>query len=504
MNVRTLTLWIPLIPAALGLGSPCFAQDQPAASPTPQELAKRYPKDRDYAKEWHTHTKAKNPAGPAIIDPIDDRWYLMTLVGAQASATLDYGIEHSRKLRSWSRERHPGDEVLEVRLDLCQALMGRYDVTPVLDEVREFIARYKETSLPARYTFLRTPGPVLIPMPTTQPMMFAPMAWMSTCRAAARLNELRALVALRDVDTEEFVESFKDSMTIAELVEHDASDTSMMLAHAIRSLACQTVRHAVVRGTLTLGMRSEIQKLLKKPDEAVWKHGMNGVRLILLDVVHFAFENEEWFRKVMVKTEDDEVMFMILKQQDVTREETLARVDDVLEVLLRAGTADPTRARSCIEEAYEKIAQLDDFRGEGKLFPTYRIFRPNFKRLLRAELRARTNSEGLRTMLAIESFREEQGKLPETLIELVPKHLDSIPKDWYTHAVQELRYKRIDPADDALGRSYLLYSTGLDGVDDTGNEHDDDFDRGASAENGRGFDYIINSTPQWPRAKPNF
>ena len=63
------------------------------------------------------------------------------------------------------------------------------------------------------------------------------------------------------------------------------------------------------------------------------------------------------------------------------------------------------------------------------------------------------------TELAIDEYRLERGHLPESLAELVPRYLPSIPLDPFSG--QPLVYRQ-------RSDGYLLYSVGANGVDDGG------------------------------------
>jgi|GEM_PF-3023421 len=70
----------------------------------------------------------------------------------------------------------------------------------------------------------------------------------------------------------------------------------------------------------------------------------------------------------------------------------------------------------------------------------------------------------VRVYLALERFKAAAGQYPATLEELVPTYLSTLPLDPMVRG--PLGYKRI--AMDSEGREYLLYSVGLDGVDNGG------------------------------------
>lgn len=82
----------------------------------------------------------------------------------------------------------------------------------------------------------------------------------------------------------------------------------------------------------------------------------------------------------------------------------------------------------------------------------------------RVALREASTQASLRlaaTALAVERFRLQHQHLPETLAELTPQFIDSVPSDPFDGA--PLRYRK-------LARGYVLYSVGADGHDDGGRE----------------------------------
>lgn len=74
------------------------------------------------------------------------------------------------------------------------------------------------------------------------------------------------------------------------------------------------------------------------------------------------------------------------------------------------------------------------------------------------------------TACAVERFRLERGRLPETLAALVPEYLDEVPRDYMDG--QPLRYRVDGPA------SFRVWSIGLDFEDDGGEPLSDESNRG--------------------------
>ncbi len=67
--------------------------------------------------------------------------------------------------------------------------------------------------------------------------------------------------------------------------------------------------------------------------------------------------------------------------------------------------------------------------------------------------------DAARTGLAVERYRLAKGRLPETLTDLVPEYLGSVPLDPFDGAA--LRYQ-------PLAKGFVVYSVGRDGWDDGG------------------------------------
>jgi hypothetical protein len=68
------------------------------------------------------------------------------------------------------------------------------------------------------------------------------------------------------------------------------------------------------------------------------------------------------------------------------------------------------------------------------------------------------------TMLAVESFQNDHGKLPESLDELVPKYFEEVPEDPFTGSELEFRRKE---------KGYVIYSVGPDRENNGGLEKAD-------------------------------
>ncbi|MGB2865003.1 MAG: hypothetical protein WBC05_16875, partial [Sedimentisphaerales bacterium] len=86
---------------------------------------------------------------------------------------------------------------------------------------------------------------------------------------------------------------------------------------------------------------------------------------------------------------------------------------------------------------------------------------PALLRIVMIELRYMAGLRAARTGLAVERHRLAAGKLPDSLTELVPAYLESVPKDPYDG--NKIRYKKLEAG-------FVVYSIGEDLSDDGGKE----------------------------------
>ncbi len=138
--------------------------------------------------------------------------------------------------------------------------------------------------------------------------------------------------------------------------------------------------------------------------------------------------------------------------------------------------------------------QLDTFADSlPRGFVVLKLLLPAIDRSIASNDQFLTEVAGVRAMLAVETYRARHGKCPDTLAALVPEILPSLPIDPFSG--KPFGYRVLDnPAADPFNRGYLLYSVGLDGVDDQGTPAKKaNFE--ALRKEGKGADYIINTPP---------
>ena len=87
-------------------------------------------------------------------------------------------------------------------------------------------------------------------------------------------------------------------------------------------------------------------------------------------------------------------------------------------------------------------------------------------RAVRSAATMECERKGMVLMLLVEAYRARHGAAPESLDDLVPEYLEAVPID--PASGKGYGYRLL--ADDPYGRTYLLYSLGVDGEDNGGHE----------------------------------
>ncbi len=119
-----------------------------------------------------------------------------------------------------------------------------------------------------------------------------------------------------------------------------------------------------------------------------------------------------------------------------------------------------------------------------------RMLVPAFSSALAARDQFDALLAGTRTMVAIERFKLREGTYPQSLNQLVPDFLPSLPVDPYATDGRFI-YRPLDPTADEFSRAYILYSVAADQADDNGT-HDPEVDIKAFRRNATAVDFVFN------------
>ncbi|HZW06136.1 MAG TPA: hypothetical protein VFF65_03350 [Phycisphaerales bacterium] len=160
----------------------------------------------------------------------------------------------------------------------------------------------------------------------------------------------------------------------------------------------------------------------------------------------------------------------------------LALIRSTYEELARAATMARPHRRSILDRLNADIDNAP------VRWTRVQLFLPPLHKVLQAKEQIESELSGLEAMAAVERYRADKGVTPPNLAELVPQYLSEVPADAFSDVV---KYRRFE-ARDAMGRDYLVYSAGYDGVDNNGTVGDEWSKALRRGPVGRGLDLPLN------------
>jgi hypothetical protein len=145
------------------------------------------------------------------------------------------------------------------------------------------------------------------------------------------------------------------------------------------------------------------------------------------------------------------------KPTHAERKEALRKIDEEIRKLAQEAKDMKSLAWSMLANPRQAISQR---LGESLVA----VFLPGISAVADADDRAVMQLDLTKLAFALAAFRDERGSYPAELVDLVPKHVAQLPKDFFLAA--DLHYRR-------EGDGYTLYSVGLNGKDDGGKGYED-------------------------------
>lgn len=280
------------------------------------------------------------------------------------------------------------------------------------------------------------------------------MPWLKDVRRSAFLLSLEGLDACVQNDPNRALESVRATLALAQSVDCPVI-ICRLVQIAVRALTCRNIEQLVNRVALTDEQLQTLGQWLQAgADEDGYRQALIGERCFGLQRFGApgSISSDMGEGKILSAIL---VPMKILGLHDRDKLSYLDLMQDYIDALDL-----PLTERLAEFEAVE-----EDFRKGSRVHLLTQLIMPALKRSYQIEIRHVADRRVAHTALAVERYRLAQGKLPQTLNELVPAYLDAVPVDPFDG--QALRYK-------LLAKGYVVYSVGEDEIDDGGAERQKD------------------------------
>lgn len=315
-------------------------------------------------------------------------------------------------------------------------------------------------------------------------------------RNLARALKGRMHLAREAGDWEAYTESFEYMLAIGRLTGEQGVIIQRLVGIAIRALAMGTVSEDLSAGRVApealdglseaferqitmspmeFALRAELMMQL---DAVQWTHTKRG-RVILTEVAKLG--GMSWNPGGLTGNPPKivNVASIVFPRKDTTEAWFRDFTDFHIEL-----------SRMPVAERREVVHPIN-FEDISWREPLQMTITPALGRTLSTDAQDLLYVDGLRTLLAIERYRREEGSVPASLESLVPTYLPEVPSDRYAKKGEPLRYVVLEEQDES-GREYLLYTVGLDGVDDGAVASEKNVYDALSSRNAEGTDFVLN------------
>jgi hypothetical protein len=274
---------------------------------------------------------------------------------------------------------------------------------------------------------------------------------LSELRRAVFLLKLEAILYAENGDSESAIRSVKSCFGIARSLAKEPITISQLVRAACQNVAATTIEYCINRIKFTDEQLVELIECTHNSER--------------ITDISYAFVGERCngisFFKAPGSVDSDIVggipfrpLLALYKAVGMADSDAIIYLD-IMEEYIKIGQL-PIHRRQKAAEAVE--ARL---RSTSKVRVLLYVMMPALARITTIDTRNIAQLLTARTGLAIERYRLAEGRLPDTLADLVPAYLDTVPTDPFDG--NELRYKKLE-----IG--FVVYSIGEDLSDDNGKE----------------------------------
>jgi hypothetical protein len=275
---------------------------------------------------------------------------------------------------------------------------------------------------------------------------------LSQLRQAARLLELRALMKVEAGKPDEAATAIADSFSAARALRNEPMLISQLVRIAVVSISVNTLERVLAKTTLGDQQLTDLTKaIVCQEKQECLRRAMAGERCMGEDL----FLND-FSRYGGPGTRHVGTAGLIWKWSGLKGKDHLTHLK-LMGKLVRAASGSEKEMRDLRKDSQNEVEQV------AKYYFVTKLVVPALPRSLEEQLKAFARLRAARAGIAVERFRMANGRLPDSLDELTPRFLDTVPADPFDD--RPIRYKK-------LAKGFVTYSIGPDQKDHGGKERD--------------------------------
>src|SRR5262245_31051382 len=273
-------------------------------------------------------------------------------------------------------------------------------------------------------------------------------------RAMTRVNGARMALAAAAGDLTEYADALESSFAFARMCEHQPFAIDGLVGIAVEEFNYARLRELMLTHPDERWLDAIDSVIARqRPPVPPW-HLIEGEHRIALDTTAWLFTDPDRVRRGRYSAGLNNLLGTEAEGRLGTYAENRDAVNDIYKAL-------EARAK---QEPWQRTGPAPD--PETSDLQLVKMLTAGMPRAINSIDTVELHRRAHVLLAALERFRHRSGEYPERLDELVPAFIPAVPVDPWSG--KPLGYVRVDPGADPQGRSYLLYSTGAGGVDDSG------------------------------------
>ena len=339
--------------------------------------------------------------------------------------------------------------------------------------------------------------------PPDESLIFQTIPDVAQLRRLARARIASMYQALGQGDADEAVAALDQTLYVAQVNTHQSLIIEQLVGRAIAAAAAGRLRQALMHYQLDATTYAQLLKTFQQRlPLGPTKIALQGERLIMLDMIQRVYSDDGKGGGRLLLAEIDDMVQMTGAGSSTSRPKAGALALVNLGGFFYANRTEITETandffdqmirRSRLSRADRRADPFDEhafFQTLSWRFMPMNMLMPALGRAIDARDAIDCDLAGTIIMLALEQYRAQTGQYPDSLEKLTPAILDDIPSDPFS--VDGFVYRKL--ADEPLGKGYVLYSIGADGVDNNGATDSIETRNAFSDRHGRGLDFVLNA-----------
>lgn len=339
--------------------------------------------------------------------------------------------------------------------------------------------------------------------PPGESLIFQTIPDIGHLRRLAQARIASMYQALTQGDADEALAALDQTLYIAQVNTHQALIVEQLIGRAIAGSAAGWLRQALMQHQLEATTYAQLLKTFQQRlPLGPTKIALQGERLIMLDMIQHLYSDDGTGGGRLLLAEIGDIVQITGagSSTKLPKGEALAIVN--LGGFFYANRTEITETAndffdhlirlSKLSRADRRADPFDEnavFQALGWQFMPLNMLMPALGRAIDARDAIDCEIAGTIIMLALEQYRAQTGQYPDSLEDLTPAILEDIPSDPFS--VEGFVYRTL--VDDPLGKGYVLYSIGADGVDNKGAINSIEPRNALSDRHGFGSDFVLNA-----------